>query len=437
MRIADLTVVGTALLALVVLGCVRSEPVSYKKLLEQRLRDYRAHMREALELPPLDLPVGDSAPIVLGDDVIDARSGAVLRKAEWQISCYPPEPAPGRRDIFRALCFRQGEGEFLKTRFYRLLDSRSGKAIKDEYPEIRTMDVHDRTVVRQSASGQPIWSRELRGSPHSVRYPQWAASRDKIVVVHNEFEEKRYGLAGLNRETGEVVWISDGPNDRLFCSGDLVFATGCSTQMPNGRWVVARNLSDGQEAYRVSIPKEADPDEISEVAGMLCVTGSFRESFSVFFDSKGGVIHRLEEEVISGLAADGDAVLLTSKRLVRLTRDDKAVWESRLFADETGFAGAGALHLLPNGDLLVLAYPAISDGCERVSRISPKTGKVLWSAQCGGIGLYGHSNYSHRAYCDVRGQWVFVVGQASHGNTVTVLSLENGEEERRWIYHFE
>ena len=91
--------------------------------------------------------------------------------------------------------------------------------------------------------------------------------------------------------------------------------------------------------------------------------------------------------------------------------------------------------LLPDGDLLYLTYDRMSDSCETVTRVSADTGRVRWSAWTGAIGV-SHSAYFHHAYLDVRGDWVYVVGQASAGDTICVLDLDSGYEERRWIYHF-
>ncbi|MBP9892298.1 MAG: PQQ-binding-like beta-propeller repeat protein [Planctomycetes bacterium] len=412
---------ATAVLLLVG-GCAQqqSRRLYTCNLTPDEAKDY---MREELALPPLQLTGDDAAPIVMRDDVVDSRTGRVIRKAEWGCEFWEPKPVVGRRGIYSVECRQIGK-VWLTTPFNRMLDSRTGKVIEDQHPEMQIVKGKEFVVVRQDVRGKEIWSREVAVDGKRVR-PYFAQRfEDKVVVSHDK------GLTGLDASTGDLVWNWAGGGYFECCSDDLVLAAGQSND--DNRWVAGVQLQDGKELFRIPVP---DVSSVVVAGKFFVATNRTSIEASVIFDGAGAVVARLNESIVASAAVDSDLLLLTSKRLLRMTPTGDVSWQQTTFAELTMSLAGGRLQLLPNGDALALAYTSIADTPERLVRLSASTGHLVWSIDCGGIGYYSHSMYSHAAYVEIRDGWAFVVAHASHGDTISVISLERGSLERTWVYH--
>lgn len=401
---------------------------------------YHLHMWLSYAQPSLGLDDSDSTPIVIRNSVIDPNTGHVLRPANWGIrGARNPRPVEGEPGHYFELFPREEEwGRYNPLR--RIVDIGTGERVRDEYSEIRPPGYRETTLIRQRVDGSEIWRTDLKASSSSVRPPSWLVTQGYVVVVYDEEDANGiHGLAALDRSNGSIVWKQSGPSDRLFCTEALVLAVNCgsSTKEPVENWLVGRKLGDGAEVLRVRVPDNSDSRSINKFGDLFCVTGDHPDDFLVLFDVKGNIVYQSAEEVLAGVGIGADVLLLTSKRLVRIGRNGKVVWENARFKEVTRSVASGHLQVLPDGDVLLLAYGAISDDIERVARVSPANGEVVWSSRCGGIGLYGHSAYWHEAYLEIRGDFLFVIGQAMHGDTITVLSLESGIRRRCWIYNYD
>jgi hypothetical protein len=89
--------------------------------------------------------------------------------------------------------------------------------------------------------------------------------------------------------------------------------------------------------------------------------------------------------------------------------------------------------LLPDGDLVIANYGAISDSGVALYRIHAIDGTVVWRASVPGLGV-PHSQYEHLAYVELRGDALYVVSEASGGGFLERLSASTGSRLTRWTY---
>ncbi len=174
------------------------------------------------------------------------------------------------------------------------------------------------------------------------------------------------------------------------------------------------------------VEEDFDPPPLGEVAGLvLAPTGGtlFWDGSTRLVDREGKVVHRLDRQVVAGKAVGKDCVFVTSRDVVRLSPDDKAVWAAP-FEEDQWLAGGGLVEAA-GGDLVAFLYGRICDSGVEVVRLDPATGKVVWRACCAPLGV-DHSAYQHRATVAVEGDTLRVTSKASGGTFVEVLDLASG-----------
>jgi hypothetical protein len=169
-----------------------------------------------------------------------------------------------------------------------------------------TIDREARRVVGRAADGKTRWSVTLDGFIGGVRDPHLLWDARRVYISHTN------GVTALDAATGEEHWHSDGPNDRLLLSGDLLLATDCTSDSyvgKQGRLLTARSVTTGKEVFRVQLPvKDFDPDPIEEVAGLFLVQTHEWPSgagYSLLIDRQGNVQHRLKRQVVRGITPGG------------------------------------------------------------------------------------------------------------------------------------
>jgi hypothetical protein len=275
-------------------------------------------------------------------------------------------------------------------------------------------------VALQDATGKQIWSTPLTGRLGSVRPPDRVASTERVVVAVDN------ALVALERATGKEVWRRDGPVDRLLIAGDVVVATECGSHAPTSkRWLVGRKLLNGDEAFRVEIPANADPRPMERI-GDLFVLGD--AGFTYFIDLAGAARIKLDEELVTTFPLGGDWLVVTTGRIARLDGSGKTLWEGKPVANRS-VAAAGVVPLA-GGDLVVFDYGAISDSGVEVVRLEPNSGRELYRVTCPPLGV-AHSKYSHTAHVRLTGDRIQVVSHGSGGSFVEEIAPSTGKSERR------
>jgi hypothetical protein len=88
------------------------------------------------------------------------------------------------------------------------------------------------------------------------------------------------------------------------------------------------------------------------------------------------------------------------------------------------FVAATDLVELPDGDVVVATYCAISDDGVELRRIGP-SGALRWKAQVPGLGV-DHSKYRQYVYLERRDDQLYVVSQGSGGNFMERVALATG-----------
>jgi outer membrane protein assembly factor BamB len=318
-----------------------------------------------------------------------------------------------------------------------LIDGQGNDPPADEVPPSDAgIDYGARRVFRLAAVGAVLWSTPLEGYLGSRRPRHLLQDNDRVYVSHGD------GVTALDAGTGKPAWHSPGPADRMLLSGDLLLATGCSQGgadvAARGRWLTARAVATGAEAFRVQLPPPPfDPLPIREVAGLFLIQATGApggRGAALLVDRGGPVRHRLDREVVEGQRRGEDLVLLTSRDVVRVTPDGRTAWASRMHNPE-GIAGGGLL-ALAGGDLLAFLYGEFSDSGVQVVRLDPGTGRAVWQSFCEPLGV-PHSAYRHQATVALEGSTVKVISRGTRGTFVERLDLRSGERVgrthvRRW-----
>jgi PQQ-like domain len=273
-----------------------------------------------------------------------------------------------------------------------------------------SIDSEGDRVVRRGPSGKLLWA-----TPLEVKRWSGLVWDDAHACV-----SEGGGLAGLDVATGKVLWQTLGPTGGLLLDRGLVLAV-------DRHEVVARTAADGMVAFRVPLPKDRfRPLPLRRVAGLYLVQReglSDSEDFAWLFDRRGTVRHRLDRQVVDGVATGGEAVILTADDVVRLGRWDRTRWTARFKAGH--LLAGGGLVPVPGGDLLAFLHCTIADRGVEVMRLDPASGKVAWRAHCAGLGAW-HSGYNHRAKLEVAGGRVRVTSVGSAGRFLEVLDLGTG-----------
>jgi hypothetical protein len=297
-----------------------------------------------------------------------------------------------------------------------------------DQPRLNVQIDHDNhQVIRQDDAGQMVWSTRLNGYLGHVRPPHILADADRVYVTHE------HGLTALGGNTGKVLWRSQGPNNGLCLSGNLILATGCDPEWPVSErqgWLTARDVKTGAEVFRVRLPPGYDdPQPIQEVAGLFLVQ-TLGHGGGLMMDRKGEIRHRFNQEIIAGRLLGQDRVFLTSQDVVCRTPDDKTHWAVP-FRNRQGFAGGGLMDV-DGGDLVAYLYGQISDSGVQVVRLNPQTGQEVWQTYCSGLGVW-HSQYSHKATVLLDRDHLKVTSRGSEGTFVELLDIQTGQSLGRRV----
>jgi outer membrane protein assembly factor BamB len=278
-------------------------------------------------------------------------------------------------------------------------------------------------VIRQDGPEKVVWSTALQGDLHS----DWPPASDAVRV----YVRSGNGVTSLDRNSGKLIWYSEGIHDRLMVSGDLLLAADsrdASDIGAGGRWLVARRTGTGEIVFRVALPlDDRAPRPIREIGGLFLVQKAEEpggEGDAILVDRKGKVRCHFDHQVVDGMRRENDYFFLTSRNVSRLTAQDEVVWSvsypyPQVLAD-------GGLLRLANGDLIGFLYCTISDTGVQLLRLDPTTGKVVWQARCEGLGVT-HSEYKHRANVVVEGNKVRVTSKGAAGTFVEILDSASGK----------
>jgi hypothetical protein len=289
---------------------------------------------------------------------------------------------------------------------------------------------HDGGRVLRKDGKQIRWSTPLQGYLGLVRPPHLLWDGQRVYISHKD------GVTALAAGTGRILWHSKGPNDRMLLKDKLLLATDCSVGeevVASGRWLLARSVENGAEVFKVRLPaKDFDPLPIEEVAGLFLVQmmdAPGGQGNAILIDRQGKVRHRFNRQVVAGLVQGKGRVFLTSRDVVRLSADEKALWV-RPFKRREWTAGGGMLEV--GGDLVAFLYGRISDSGVQLVCLNGETGKVVWRAECAPLGV-GHSQYSHDAEVKVEGNRLRVTSRGSSGTFVELLDLQTGKRLKRTV----
>jgi outer membrane protein assembly factor BamB len=294
-------------------------------------------------------------------------------------------------------------------------------------------------VARKSADGGATrWVTPLDGYVGSANPPEVAADADRAYVMNYVMREA--GMTALDARTGKVLWHSPGSADRMLLSGDLLLAADISVGVDGkggGRWLIARRVASGQEAFRVALPaNDFNALPIEEAAGWFVVTAHDPpggSGASLLIDRTGRVRHRLDRQVMAVTARGEDRLVLTSRDVIRLGDDGPPRWTAP-FAGREWIAGGGLVPLA-GGDVVAYLYGRINDSGVQVLRLDPRTGRKMWEGQCRPLGVT-HSEYDHRAVVEVSGGRLLVTSRGSGGTFVEALDAQTGHSvARRVIKH--
>jgi hypothetical protein len=244
-------------------------------------------------------------------------------------------------------------------------------------------------------------------------------------------------MTALDARTGKVLWHSPGSADRMLLSGDLLLAADISVGVDGkggGRWLIARQVASGQEAFRVALPaNDFNALPIEEAAGWFVLKSWDAPSgagASLLIDRTGRVRHRLDRQAVAVMAAGKDRLVLTSWDVIRLGADGPPRWAVP-FAGREWIAGGGLVPLA-GGDVVAYLYGRINDSGVQVLRLDPGTGRKKWELMCPPLGVT-HSEYEHRAVVEARGERLVVTSRGSHGTFVESLETQTGRSLARRI----
>ncbi len=352
-------------------------------------------------------PDSASYPVAVGNQWVNPDSGERVGTVEGADAFGWAAPVPGRPGVFRF-------GDLLA-------DAQTGAKVGTAGEDVR---IEEGAVVRYDADGKRLWSVTPAPPAGSVRPPDRVVVGDRVVVAGGT------RLFGFDLGTGAPIWESDGPGDRLHAHGEWVLATSCAAgALPQGRFLVARRARDGQEAWRLRLPDETDPDPIVDVGSLLLVRGERPGGgWAKLVDGSGKAVHEFAEAVACVVPAGSGLLVVGATGCARLEPASKSLW--RVGAPAAGRGDHAGAVPAGDGEMLVYTWNPIADSGVSVARIRLKDGSVVWKAHCDGLGV-PHSKYWHRAYVELRGDRVLVVSQGAGGHFIDARDLRTGFRKTR------
>jgi len=282
-------------------------------------------------------------------------------------------------------------------------------------------------VVRLDHDGDVIWSQDMPRCVHSVRPPAWSRQDGYVFVVQYP------GLAALDDKTGDILWESDGPHDRLFSIGKLIIAGDCNSSPAGGRWAVARHADTGAIAWKIQLPDDMEPYKITSYGDLIWILcNDFPYSATYVVDLKGNLIAKFDEYVTDVRVVGTEFIFASNKRIARMNHRADILWQAAYGPDNAWPFSNSVMIAGPGDDLLAYFYTPISDSGVEVWRLNPQNGKVVWKAECENLGV-PHSIYSQNVYLKVKQDEVVVVSKGSW-MFVEVLSANTGKHLDRFEF---
>jgi len=262
----------------------------------------------------------------------------------------------------------------------------------------------------------------LGGELGGVRPPHILADSERVYVAGDD------GVTALSTQTGDVVWHSRGPKERMLLSAELLIATECGSSKAleaNGHWVTARAVADGGEVFKLRLPAELnDPLPIWEFGGLFVVEDEGR---AVLIGRDGRLRHQLDNTVLGGVRLGDDVVLLMGGKVARLAPSGTPRWSIPSSGVDTD---DGGIVSLPDGDLVEYDFGVVSDSGVRLKRFDPSDGATRWETFCRPLGV-AHKSYLHFATVVLDADQLKVISRGSYGSFVEWLDPSTGRHIRR------
>ena len=342
-------------------------------------------------------------PVMVGQQIIDPYTGKRL----IEVTAAPPNEFALPAEL---------EGQYWVSN--TLIDVKTQAVVRVKQQEFRS---DDETLTRLDASGEPLWSTKLGERLGSLRPPEVLADDARVFAAVSS------GVAVLDKATGELLRTMKGPQDHLALYESLLVAVDCTSPGARPeRWLVAYQSADGREAFRVALPTEEEPETPVVVGKNLLLRG---DKYSLLVNAKGEELFRLPERISQLKELQTDQWIATSdKRIFALQKGGTISWEITGF--EENFVHATRLLLLPDGDLLLYNFGAISDSGVELVRLD-KAGKERWRSRCKPA-MVDHSEYYHQAYVTLRNDDLIVVSQGSYANFIEIVDAKSGASKQRF-----
>lgn len=352
----------------------------------------------------------DSCAVLVRGYRVDACTGRILGEVERETWYDIAEPT-GQVGVYRL-------GS-------RLIAADTGEIIGRPGREFK---VTPNRLRRIGDNGETLWSVPVKWTGTRANGPAVVPDGNRVFI------QAHAGITALDRTTGETLWQSSRPDDRLFASNGLVLAVDNGNYEHKGRKIVARSQSDGRKLFTVPLSDRSNTEPIQRIADLYLVTEQEWEGggwISCLFDAKGHVRFHGGEHISGGISVGEDVVLVSVRRLFRLRPDGTIAWQR-----ERGVMGAysdGTFVRLGGGDLVGCFYMVLADSGCRIIRLHPEDGRVVWARNIEPLGT-SHSIYFHHAHCEVRCGKLAVISQGNSGDFLEWADLETGKQLDQWTY---
>jgi outer membrane protein assembly factor BamB len=289
-------------------------------------------------------------------------------------------------------------------------------------------DHDDYELVRSEPDGRVRWKTPVSGV-RTVRPPDIAVGGGRVVVTIGS------EVAAFDDATGKRVWTLDGDGDRLHVAGDTLISVRYN-EPTHDHWLTATALADGKQRFRVALDDGCDP-YVAVYNDRIIVVEDRNPPVSRIYNLDGTLIAKLAAEIEgshrdpwgASHLIDDKLVLVTDKHVMELDAAGKVLWRRETLRDT--FVAADQVVALPGGDLVIANYGAISDSGVDVVRLHGD-GALVWRSCARALGV-PHSEYSHLAYVEARGDELFVISQGASGAFLERLSLTTGARELRCV----
>jgi outer membrane protein assembly factor BamB len=299
---------------------------------------------------------------------------------------------------------------------------------KEAVTEPYLLDREKKQVTHRDAKGKVVWSTSFDEDIGGVRPPHLLWDKQRVYLTHKD------GVTALDTKSGKRLWHTEGPQDGLLLSNELLLGTGSLANKDGtfSPWLFAYDTTKGIVTFKTSLAKDmSDPQSVQEIASLFLIQNREApggEGNGMLVDRQGKIRHRFDRQVVDGKKYGEDLVVVTSKNIVRVNAKDKVAW-TVLFEYHQWIAGGG-LADVPGGDVIAYRFGYIRDSGVDLIRFDPSTGKEKWKIHCQGLRVR-HSEYYHTADVAIEGQKVRVTSNGSYGTFIEILELKTGRQLER------